>query len=52
MTVFVTDRGNPFATYAGIVEEVTKSGKVVALIELFGRMTPVEFNARQLSPAA
>jgi len=50
-SVFVNERGNPFATFGGIVEEVTRSGKVVALIELFGRMTPVTFEARQLEPA-
>jgi transcriptional antiterminator NusG len=51
ISVFVTDRVSPFATFGGIVEEVTKSGSVIALIELFGRMTPVEFEPRQLSTA-
>ncbi|NTS30687.1 hypothetical protein HQ945_05425 [Phyllobacterium sp. BT25] len=50
-SVFVTDATSPFATFGGIVGEVTKSGTIVALIELFGRMTPVEFEARQLSIA-
>jgi transcription termination/antitermination protein NusG len=49
--VIVTDAGNPFATFSGIVDEITKSGRVIALIELFGRMTPAEFDAAQLSAA-
>ncbi|MBZ9600730.1 transcription termination/antitermination protein NusG [Phyllobacterium chamaecytisi] len=49
--VFVTEKGNPFATFGGVVEEVTKSGKVIALIELFGRMTAVQFDGKQLTPA-
>lgn len=49
-SVFVTDKGNPFATFGGVVEEVTKSGKVIALIELFGRMTAVQFDGKQLTP--
>lgn len=48
--VFVTEKGNPFATFGGVVEEVTKSGKVIALIELFGRMTAVQFDGKQLTP--
>ncbi|MGN7770155.1 hypothetical protein [Phyllobacterium sp. 22552] len=48
--MLVTEKGNPFATFGGVVEEVTKSGKVIALIELFGRMTAVEFCSKQLSP--
>lgn len=52
LDVFVTDSKNPFASLEGIVEEVTKAGRIIALIELFGRMTPVEFMAKQLSPAA
>ncbi|MET3648051.1 transcription termination/antitermination protein NusG [Phyllobacterium ifriqiyense] len=50
-TVFVTDKSNPFATFGGVVEEVTKTGKVIALIELFGRMTAVQFDGKQLTPA-
>ncbi|MEJ1118920.1 hypothetical protein V9K92_10635 [Phyllobacterium sp. CCNWLW109] len=49
--MFVTEKGNPFATFGGVVEEVTKSGKVIALIELFGRMTAVQFDGKQLTPA-
>ncbi|WP_157929492.1 hypothetical protein [Phyllobacterium zundukense] len=50
-SVFVTDWVSPFATFGGIVEEITKAGRVVALMELFGRMTPVEFEPKQLTPA-
>jgi transcription antitermination factor NusG len=50
-SVIVVDIGNPFTQHCGIVEEVTKAGKVKALMQLFGRMTPVEFDARQLQPA-
>jgi transcription termination/antitermination protein NusG len=50
--ILVTDSINPFAMFGGVVQEITKSGRVIVLIELFGRMTPVEFEARQLTPAA
>ncbi|ATU91430.1 transcription termination/antitermination protein NusG [Phyllobacterium zundukense] len=50
--ILVTDNMNPLARFGGVVQEITKSGRVIALVELFGRMTPVEFEARQLSPAA
>lgn len=50
--VNVVDSGNVFATFRGTVEEVTKAGKVKALMDLFGRLTPVEFDPEQLSPAA
>jgi transcription antitermination factor NusG len=49
--ILVSDSMNPFARFGGVVHEVTKSGRVLALIELFGRMTPVEFEPRQLTPA-
>lgn len=38
--------------FGGIVEGVTKSDRVVALINMFGRMTPVESEPSQISPAA
>lgn len=50
--VFVTDPANPFLQHGGIVQEVTATGKVKALLELFGRMTPVEFCADQLTVAS
>lgn len=50
--VHVVDRNNVFAMFGGTVERVTKAGKVKALMDLFGRMTPVEFDPEQLSPAA
>ncbi|SFJ54739.1 Transcription antitermination factor NusG [Phyllobacterium sp. CL33Tsu] len=51
-SVFVTDLVSPFATFGGIVDEVTKAGRIIALIDLFGRLTPVEFEPRQLSPVS
>lgn len=50
--IFVTERGNPFAAFGGIVDAVTNAGRVIALLNIFGRMTPVEFEARQLSLAS
>lgn len=50
LDVRVTD--GPFATFGAQVEEVTKAGKIKALVELFGALVPVEFEAAQLSPAA
>ncbi|MEK1853412.1 MAG: hypothetical protein AAAC48_16490 [Phyllobacterium sp.] len=50
-SIFVTERGNPFATFGGVVDAVTNAGRVIALIDLFGRMTPVEFAPKQLTPA-
>lgn len=45
----VTD--GPFASFHAIVEEVTKSGNIKAMVSLFGRLTPVEFEASQLTAA-
>jgi hypothetical protein len=36
----------------GVVDEVTIAGRVIALIDIFGRMTPIEFEPKQLTPAA
>ncbi|TPN03820.1 hypothetical protein FJ973_29705 [Mesorhizobium sp. B2-1-3] len=41
----------PFASFHAIVEEVTKSGNIKAMVSLFGRLTTVEFEAGQLSAA-
>lgn len=49
--VFISDPKSAFADLSAIVEEVTKSGSVRVLLELFGRLTPVEFEGRQLSAA-
>lgn len=49
-SIVVADENNPFAALNGIVEDITKAGRIIALIELFGRMTPIEFMDRQLSP--
>ena len=51
-TVIVADEGSLWADWTGTVEGVTKTGNVTALIELFGRLTKVEFEAGQLKPAA
>jgi transcriptional antiterminator NusG len=51
-TVIVTDKRSPFSSFGAVVDQVTKTGRVVTLIDLLGRMTPVVFEARQLSPAA
>lgn len=48
-SVFVGE--GPFASFQGIVEEITKRGKIIALIELFGRMTPVELETSQIAPS-
>lgn len=50
--VWVTDERNPFATFGGIVEEVTSSGKVRVLMDIFGRLTPADFDVDQISTAA
>ncbi|EJN04259.1 transcription termination/antitermination NusG family protein [Phyllobacterium sp. YR531] len=52
MSVFVTGEGSPFASFGGVVDEVTQSGKVRTLLELFGRMTSVEFDPQQLTIAS
>jgi transcription antitermination factor NusG len=48
----VVDETHPFANLNVVIEEVTSSGNVKALIDLFGRATSVEFEAGQLKPAA
>ena len=50
--VLVSDESHPFRDFHAIVEEVTKSGNIRALVTLFGRAVAVEFQAGQLSPAA
>lgn len=37
-----------FIGLSAIIKEVTERGTISALVELFGRMTPVEFERRQL----
>jgi transcription antitermination factor NusG len=48
----VSDAKHPFADFHAVVDEVTKSGNIRALITLFGRAVAVEFEAGQLQPAA
>jgi len=50
-SIFVTERGSSFATFGGVIDAVTNAGRVIALLDIFGRMTPVEFDPVQLSPA-
>lgn len=40
----------PFAQFQAVVEEVINSGRVKALVNIFGRLTPVEFDLAQLQP--
>lgn len=42
----------PFAEFSAIVEQVTSSGSVEALVEVFGRLSTVSFDPKQLQPAA
>ncbi len=49
--VYVMDEMHPLSQFHGVVQEITKTGNVKALVNLFGRMTPVEFEADQLSAA-
>lgn len=46
--IFVIDTANPFSEHVGTVLEVTRAGKIKALLALFGRFTPVEFDIGQL----
>lgn len=43
--------GGPFDGFRAVVEEVTKTGNVKAMISLFGRLSMVEFEAVQLTAA-
>jgi transcriptional antiterminator NusG len=48
----VVDETHPFANFPAVVDEVTSSGSIKALIDLFGRAVSVEFEEKQLKPAA
>jgi transcriptional antiterminator NusG len=50
--VVVSDTDSPFSSFKAVVEEVTRTGHVKALVNLFGRMVPAEFEEKQLKPAA
>lgn len=41
-----------FAGFTGLVEEVTSSGQVEALVAVFGRLASVTLDPKQLQPAA
>ena len=47
----VSPKDGPWAGLPGIVDSVTSTGSVAVLMALFGRMTVVEFEPSQLSPA-
>lgn len=47
----VTITDGPFADFAAVVEQVTSSGSVEALVQLFGRLSTVSLDAKQLQPA-
>ncbi|CAN7354618.1 hypothetical protein LJR231_002052 [Phyllobacterium sp. LjRoot231] len=51
-SIWVANSMNPFVSFGGTIQEVTRSGRIKALLDIFGRMTPVEFEAGQLCPAA
>lgn len=42
----------PFADFFAEIESVTSAGRIKVLVSLFGRMSPVEFEAAQLSVEA
>lgn len=42
----------PFEGFRAVVEEVTSSGDVTALVEIFGRLSSAKFDPQQLQPAA
>ena len=42
----------PFADFSAVVEQVTSSGSIEALVEVFGRLSTVSFNPQQVQPAA
>lgn len=42
----------PFASFSGIVDEVTSSGRVDALIQIFGRWSKIEFDPQQIALSA
>jgi hypothetical protein len=42
----------PFATFGDVVDSVANAGRVIALIDIFERLTPVEFEPKQLTPVA
>jgi transcriptional antiterminator NusG len=50
--VTVTDAKHPLADIQAVVDEVTSTGSVVALVNMFGQLVRAEFTANQLTPAA
>lgn len=48
--VEVTD--GPFASFHALVEGITSKGDIEVLVEIFGRMTPIELRSAQLQAVA
>lgn len=46
-----TVKDGPFASFLAVVETLTREDRVKALIDIFGRLVPVEFEPEQLEPA-
>lgn len=42
----------PFMDFMGIYQETTEQGRISALLSIFGRSTPVEFEARDVEAVA
>jgi len=51
-SVTVTDKAHFLADIQAVVDEVTSTGSVVALVNMFGQLVRAEFTANQLTPAA
>jgi len=51
-SVTVTDKTHFLADIQAVVDEVTSTGSVVALVNMFGQLVRAEFTANQLTPAA
>lgn len=47
----VTVTAGPFASFGGLVDEVTKKGNVRVIMSLFGSLVPAEFEAAHLEVA-
>lgn len=50
--VTISDAKHPLVDIKAIVDEVTSTGSVVALVNMFGQLVRAEFTANQLTPAA
>lgn len=48
----VRAKDGPFASFGGMVTNITAKGEVEAMIEIFGRLTPATFPSEDLEPIA